>query len=66
MNTRPEAHPRPKTATSATCFTGAGGTATIIYAIDEANRVVTVLHIRHGARGAFMGCAKGFCPSSAG
>jgi toxin ParE1/3/4 len=26
----------------------------IIYAIDEANRVVTVLHIRHGARDAFM------------
>jgi toxin ParE1/3/4 len=26
----------------------------IIYAIDERNRVVTVLHIRHGARDAFM------------
>jgi toxin ParE1/3/4 len=26
----------------------------IIYAIDEANRVVTVLHIRHSARDAFM------------
>lgn len=26
----------------------------IIYAIDEANRVVTVLHIRHGSRDAFM------------
>ena len=25
----------------------------IIYAIDEADRVVTVLHIRHGARDAF-------------
>jgi toxin ParE1/3/4 len=25
----------------------------IIYAIDERNRVVTVLHIRHGAREAF-------------
>ena len=25
----------------------------IIYAIDEPNRVVTVLHIRHGARDAF-------------
>jgi len=25
----------------------------IIYAIDESNRVVTVLHIRHGARRAF-------------
>ena len=25
----------------------------IIYAIDERNRVVTVLHIRHGARKAF-------------
>jgi toxin ParE1/3/4 len=25
----------------------------IIYAIDERNRVVTVLHIRHGARRAF-------------
>lgn len=25
----------------------------IIYAIDEGSRVVTVLHIRHGARGAF-------------
>lgn len=25
----------------------------IIYAIDETNRVVTVLHIRHGARDAF-------------
>jgi plasmid stabilization system protein ParE len=26
----------------------------IIYAIDDANRIVTVLHIRHGARDAFM------------
>lgn len=26
----------------------------IIYAIDEGNRVVTVLHIRHGSRDAFM------------
>ncbi len=26
----------------------------IIYAIDEQNRVVTVLHIRHGARDAFI------------
>ena len=26
----------------------------IIYAIDEGNRIVTVLHIRHGARDAFM------------
>lgn len=26
----------------------------IIYAVDEANRVVTVLHVRHGARDAFM------------
>ena len=26
----------------------------IIYAIDETNRFVTVLHIRHGARDAFM------------
>jgi toxin ParE1/3/4 len=26
----------------------------IIYAVDEASRVVTVLHIRHGARDAFM------------
>jgi plasmid stabilization system protein ParE len=26
----------------------------IIYAIDEASRVVTVLHIRHGARDAFL------------
>jgi toxin ParE1/3/4 len=26
----------------------------IIYTIDEANQVVTVLHIRHGARDAFM------------
>jgi toxin ParE1/3/4 len=25
----------------------------IIYAIDEGNRVVTVLHIRHGSRKAF-------------
>jgi len=30
----------------------------IIYAVDECNRVVTVLHIRHGARKAFTppGC----------
>ncbi|MDQ2762992.1 MAG: type II toxin-antitoxin system RelE/ParE family toxin [Pseudomonadota bacterium] len=26
----------------------------IIYAIDEGNRTVTVLHIRHGARDAFL------------
>jgi plasmid stabilization system protein ParE len=26
----------------------------IIYAIDERNHIVTVLHIRHGARAAFM------------
>jgi toxin ParE1/3/4 len=26
----------------------------IIYAIDERNRIVTVLHIRHGARDAFV------------
>jgi toxin ParE1/3/4 len=26
----------------------------IIYAIDERDRIVTVLHIRHGARDAFM------------
>jgi hypothetical protein len=26
----------------------------VIYAIDEASRVVTVLHIRHGARDAFL------------
>jgi toxin ParE1/3/4 len=26
----------------------------IIYAVDDASRVVTVLHIRHGARDAFM------------
>jgi plasmid stabilization system protein ParE len=26
----------------------------IIYAIDEGDRVVTVLHIRHGARNAFI------------
>jgi toxin ParE1/3/4 len=26
----------------------------IIYALDERNRIVTVLHIRHGARDAFM------------
>jgi mRNA-degrading endonuclease RelE of RelBE toxin-antitoxin system len=26
----------------------------IIYAIDEANHAVTVLHVRHGARDAFM------------
>ncbi len=26
----------------------------IIYTIDETNRIVTVLHIRHGARDAFM------------
>ena len=26
----------------------------IIYAIDERNRIVTVLHIRHGSRDAFM------------
>lgn len=26
----------------------------IIYAIDEANRVVTMLHIRHGSRDGFM------------
>jgi toxin ParE1/3/4 len=26
----------------------------IIYAIDERNRIATVLHIRHGARDAFV------------
>jgi len=26
----------------------------IIYAIDDANRIVSVLHIRHGARDVFM------------
>jgi toxin ParE1/3/4 len=26
----------------------------VIYTIDERNRIVTVLHIRHGARDAFM------------
>ena len=51
-NARPEAHPFLKAATFATCGRK-GHRHRIIYAIVESNRVVTVLHIRRGARDAF-------------